>query len=82
SYDGTGSSPKYPDSTLLACHYLRLVFKQPLRQTQGFLDSLLKEMGYTNLSCSDFSCLSKRLSQLGLKALKYKKTDKPNEYLA
>jgi len=30
AYDGTGSSPKYPDSTLMACHYLRLVFKQPL----------------------------------------------------
>ena len=31
TYDGTGSSPQYPDSTLIACHYLRLVFKQPLR---------------------------------------------------
>nr|WP_305840418.1 hypothetical protein [Photobacterium leiognathi] len=30
SYDGTGSSPKYPDSALMACHYLRIVFKQPL----------------------------------------------------
>ncbi|MFA0141325.1 hypothetical protein FCV44_02665 [Vibrio kanaloae] len=29
-YDGDGSSPKYPDSTIIACHYLRLVFKQPL----------------------------------------------------
>ena len=81
SYDGTGSSPKYPDSTLMACHYLRLVFKQPLRQTQGFIDSLLHEMGYTNLSCPDFSCLSKRLSKLGLKTPKFKKTDKPDEDL-
>ncbi|MGF1743428.1 IS5 family transposase [Vibrio minamisatsumaniensis] len=82
SYDGTGSSPKYPDSTIMACHYLRLVFKQPLRQTQGFIDSLLQEMGYTNLSCPDFSCLSKRLSKLELKTPKFKKTDKPDEYLA
>ena len=82
SYDGTGSSPKYPDSTLMACHYLRLVFKQPLRQTQGFIDSLLKEMGHTNLSSPDFSCLSKRLSKLGFKTPKFKKTDKPDEDLA
>ncbi|WP_286293887.1 IS5 family transposase [Vibrio apostichopi] len=66
----------------MACHYLRLVFKQPLRQTQGFIDSLLKEMGHTNLSCPDFSCLSKRLSKLGLKAPRFKKTDKPDEDLA
>ena len=81
TYDGTGSSPKYPDSTLMACHYLRLVFKQPLRQTQGFIDSLLKEMGHTNLSCPEFSCLSKRLSKLGLKTPRFKKTDKPDEDL-
>lgn len=61
SYDGTGSSSKYPDNTLMACHYLRLVFKQPLRQTQGFIDSLLKEMGHTNLSCPDF-CVSIKAS--------------------
>ena len=81
AYDGTGSSPKYPDSTLMACHYLRLVFKQPLRQTQGFIDSLLKEIGHTNLSCPDFSCLSKRLSKLGLKTPRFKKIDKTDEDL-
>ena len=81
-YDGTGSSPKYPDSTVIACHYLRLVFKLPLRQTQGFIDSLLKEMGYTTFSCPDYSCLSKRLSKLGFKTPTFKKTDKPDEDLA
>ena len=82
TYDGTGSSPKYPDTTLMACHYLRLVFKQPLRQTQGFIDSLLKQMGHTTLSCPDYSCLSKRLSKLGLKTPRFKKTDKPDEDVA
>ena len=82
TYDGTGSSPKYPDSTLIACHYLRLVFKQPLRQTQGFIDSLLKEMGYTELRCPDYSSLSKRLSTLGFKTPAFKFTDKPDERLA
>lgn len=82
TYDGTSSSPKYPDSTLIACHYLRLAFKQPLRQTQGFIDSLLKDMGYTNLSCPDYSCLSKRLSKLGFKTPTFKKIDKTDEDLA
>lgn len=82
TYYGTGSSPKYPDSTLMACHYLRLVFKQPLRQTQGFINSLLKEMGHKNLACPDYSCLSKRLSKLGLKTPIFKKTNKPDEDLA
>ncbi len=50
-----------------------------LRQPQGFIDSLLKEMGYTNFSCPDFSCLSKRLSKLGAKAPKFKKTNKLDE---
>ena len=45
TYDRTGSSQKYLDSTIIACHYLRLIFKQPLRQTQGFIDSLLTQMG-------------------------------------
>ena len=82
TYDGTGSSPKFPDSTIVTCHYLRLIFKQPLRQTQGFIDSLLKEMGHTALACPDYSSLSKRLSRLGFKAPAFKFTDKPDEGLA
>lgn len=31
TYYGTGSTEKYPDSTIEACHYLRMVFKFPLR---------------------------------------------------
>ncbi|GIU52394.1 hypothetical protein TUM4438_45020 [Shewanella sairae] len=38
-YDGTGSTVKYPDSTIEACHYIRMVFKLPLRQTQGFIEN-------------------------------------------
>ncbi|MEZ8013692.1 MULTISPECIES: transposase [Vibrio] len=79
TYDGTGSSPKYPDSTIRACHYLRLVFKQPLRQLQGLIDNLLKRMGYADLACPDYTSPSKRLSQLGLKKPAFKSTYKPNE---
>ncbi|WP_220783832.1 transposase [Shewanella sairae] len=38
-YDGTGSTVKYPDSTIEACHYIRMVFKLPLRQAQGFIEN-------------------------------------------
>ncbi|MFY2510403.1 transposase [Vibrio pectenicida] len=73
-HDGTGSSQKYPDSTLIACHYLRLVFKLPFRQTQGFIDSLLTEISYTEFTYPDYSLLSKRLSKLGFKTPRFNKT--------
>ena len=60
---------------------MRLVFKLPLRQVQGFIDDLLKRMGYENLTCLDFTSLSKRLSKLGLKTPAFKFTDKANESL-
>ncbi len=34
-HDGTGSSRKYPNSTIEACLQIRMVLKLPLRQTQG-----------------------------------------------
>jgi hypothetical protein len=71
-YDGTGSSEKYPDSTIEACHYLRMVFKLPLRQTLGFITNILNMMGYPHLDCPDYSLLSKRLNKLGLNTPKFK----------
>ncbi|WP_242603835.1 transposase [Vibrio vulnificus] len=44
-YDGTGSSVKYPDSTIEACHYIRSVYKLPLRQAQGLIENLLMRLG-------------------------------------
>lgn len=71
-YDGTGSSLKYPDTTIQCCHYIRLAFHLPLRQTQGFVDSLLKMAGYPHLSCPDYSILSRRLARLSLKTPQFK----------
>ncbi|WP_273992314.1 transposase [Vibrio parahaemolyticus] len=67
-HDGTGSTVKYPDSTIEACHYLRIVFKLPLRQAQGFIENLLEMLGMGHLQCPDYTLLSKRLSQLGVNA--------------
>ncbi|MGR5230597.1 IS5 family transposase [Photobacterium damselae] len=72
-YDGTGSSKKYPNSTIETCHYLRMVFKRPLRQTQGFIEDLLEMLGRQSLQCPDYTLLSKRLSSLGLTSPKFKR---------
>ena len=74
-YDGTGSTIKYPNSTIEACYYLRMVFKFPLRQTQGFIENILEMLGQKNLQCPDYTLLSKRLSQLGFDTPKFKRDE-------
>ncbi|MGF1878937.1 IS5 family transposase [Photobacterium frigidiphilum] len=81
-YDGTGSSVKYPDSTIEACHYIRLVYKLPLRQAQGFIENLLMKLGMGNLQCPDYTLLSKRLKLLNLTAPRFRKYEKPDEKIA
>ena len=78
TYDGTGSTEKYPDSTIEACHYLRMVFKLPLRQAQGFIENLLEILGMKHLQCPDDTLQSKRLSQLNFSTPRFKKSDKPD----
>ena len=75
-YGGTGTPKRYSDFAIITCHEIRQVFKLPLRQTQGFIDSLFKIMRLP-LRCPDFSTLSKRLRALNIKTPRYKKTDKP-----
>ena len=71
-YDVTGSTVKYPDSTIEACHYIKMVFKLPLRQAQGFIEDLLVLLGKPHLQCPDYTLLSKRLSTLGLITPRFK----------
>lgn len=75
-YDGTGAPRRFTDFAIITCHELRQVYRLPLRQTQGFINSLFWLMGLP-LVCPNFSCLSKRLKELKIKAPKYRKTDKP-----
>ncbi|WP_298987631.1 IS5 family transposase, partial [uncultured Roseibium sp.] len=56
---GRGGQPTYSDFAIEACRTLGLIFHQPLRQTQGFVRSLLKLMGL-DLPEPDFSTLSRR----------------------
>jgi len=80
-YDGTGTPTKYSDFAIRICHEIRIVYRLPLRQCQGFINSIftLKKLP---IECPDYSCLSKRLSILEIKSPRYKKTDNPDDSIA
>jgi len=69
-YDGTGTPKKFSDLAIIICHEVRQVFKLPLR---------LFEVKDIALRSPDYSNLSKRLSSLGIKSPRYKKTDSPDK---
>ena len=69
-YDGTGSTQHYTDEAIIACHQIRQVYKLPLRQTQGFINSLFRLMNLT-IQCPDYSTLSKRLNKLNIESPRY-----------
>ena len=76
-YDGTGSTKCYTDEAIIACHEIRQVYKLPLRQTEGFINSLFKLMKL-KIRSPDYTTLSKRLKELEIKCpgyTKYSKTD-------
>jgi hypothetical protein len=79
-YDGSGTPDLYSDAAIIVCHELRKVFKLPLRQAQGFIDSIFR-IQKLKISCPDFGTLSRRLKKLGLKSPRYKKHEKPDDDL-
>jgi hypothetical protein len=54
-----GAQPVYADLAIQSVLTLRLLFRLPLRQTEGFLHALLTLMGVT-LPCPDHTTLSRR----------------------
>ena len=80
-FDGTGSSKRYTDEAIITCHEIRQVFKLPLRQTQGFINSLFRIMNLP-LKCPDYTTLSRRLSELNIKSPRYTKQSKIDENIA
>jgi len=77
-YDGTETPVLYTDFAIITCHEIRQVYHLPLRQTQGFINSLFKLLDVP-LLCPDYTVLSKRLRTLGIKIPRYKKTDKAED---
>jgi len=61
-----GAPRKYSDLAIETALMLRLVFHLPLRQTEGFLNSLFEMMGL-DLSAPDHTTLSRRSQQLNVK---------------
>ena len=60
-----GGQPLYSDIAIETALALRLIFHQPLRQTEGFLGSVLRLMGL-NLPCPDHTTLSRRNQTVGV----------------
>ena len=75
--DVTGTPKHYMDFAIIICNELRQVYRLPLRQCQGFINSLFRIMKIP-LSRLGFSMLSKRLRDLKIKVPRYLKTDRPD----
>ena len=65
-----GRQQTYSDAAIQACLTLKVLFGLPLRQTTGFVDSLLKRVGL-EWSVPDFSTLCRRQRTLSV-AIPYK----------
>ena len=57
---------QYPDCIIEACLIIGKVYKQPLRQTVGFVKSLLQMAGYSDLAVPDYTTLSRRQGLLNI----------------
>jgi hypothetical protein len=56
---GRGRPKEYSELAIEKCLFLRMVYSLPLRQTEGFANSLVRLMNL-KLDIPDFSTLSKR----------------------
>ena len=63
---GTGNPRKYTDASVKMVYAPKLCFKRPLRQVEGFINSLFK-LSKLSIKCLDYSTLSRRCSTLDLK---------------
>ncbi len=61
-----GGQRLYSDLAIESSLTLRTVFGLPLRQTEGFVGSLLRMLGLVHLPVPDHSTLSRRAQSLGL----------------
>ena len=69
---GHGTPQAYTDFAILVCHQMRQVYRLPLRQTEGFINSIFRMMKL-NIKCPSYSMLSKRLCKLNIECPMYKK---------
>ncbi len=80
-YDGTGGPKKFSDFSIMICHEIRQVYKLPLRQCEGFINSVFHLLKL-QITCPDYSCLSKRLALLKIESPRYKTSSHSKEQMA
>jgi hypothetical protein len=61
-----GASPTYADQAIAACLSVKIVFGLPLRQTQGFVQSVLRLLDLSHLPTPDYSTLCRRQKDLSV----------------
>lgn len=71
---GRGASNTYSDAAILTALTLKVVYRLPLRATQGLLASLLRLMGLEHLPVPNYSTLSRRQKTLPVALLAQAKT--------
>jgi hypothetical protein len=61
----SGASQTYTDTAVQCCLTVREVFRLPLRQTEGFMNSVFR-LGQLDLNCPDYTTLSRRGTSLAV----------------
>jgi hypothetical protein len=74
---GSGAPRQYSDFSIIICHEIRQVYRLPLRQSEGFINSIFRIMGL-DIKCPNYSVLSKRLLKLNIPCPRYSKKDIPD----
>ena len=69
---GSGAPRQYTDFSITICHEIRQVYRLPLRQSEGFINSIFRIMGL-DIKCPNYSLLSKRLLKLNIPCPRYSK---------
>ena len=73
---GIGQPRKYSRLAIEICLTLRLLFRLPLRQTQGFIDGLIRKLGL-EIQCPYYSLMSIRAPELEKKLKRFSQPKEP-----
>jgi ribosomal protein L34E len=76
-----GGNVVYSDVAIEIMLTIKYLFRLPLRQTQGFVDSLFKRVGIA-VQIPDYSSLSRRAKSLSLKIRQYRRNPEEPLHLA
>jgi hypothetical protein len=57
-YDGAGTPKMYTNFAILICHEVRQVLRLPLRQAEGFINSIFR-LKHIPISCANYTTLSR-----------------------